>query len=52
MLKVRITFANNEELEDLIESIERDYIILNKSRIYAGRNESKYSNIYLDIEKK
>lgn len=52
MLKVRITFANSEELKDLMEDIERDYIILNKSRVYSGRGESKYSNIYLDIEKK
>lgn len=54
MIKIRLTFIDNEEgnkeLEEVIETINNNYEILNKSRIYKGRNGSKYSNIYIDIE--
>lgn len=54
MLKIRITY-NREEKEELtkaIESIEKDFTILNQSKEYVGRGKSLYNNIYLDIEKK
>lgn len=54
MLKIRITYNKNnkEELEKAIEKLEKEFEILNKSRVYQGRGESKYNNIYLDVENK
>lgn len=56
MLKIRVTFVDNEkgnkELSDFMEMIEKRQTVLNQSRIYKGRNNSKYSNVYLDIEER
>ena len=54
MLKIRITYNkdNKEELEKAIETLEKNFNVLNKSKIYKGRGESKYNNIYLDVENK
>lgn len=54
MLKIRITYnrENEKELDKAIEKLEKEFNILNKSRIYKGRGESKYNNIYLDVENK
>lgn len=56
MLKIRITFVDSEEgkseLKDALSKLKEDYNILNQSRVYAGRGNSQYSNIYLDIEDK
>ena len=56
MLKVRITFVDNlegrKELDNAKEKLAKSFNILNESRIYAGRGNSQYSNIYLDIEDK
>lgn len=56
MLKIRITFVDSEkgraELDSAISTLEKDYNILNKSRVYQGRGDSQYSNIYLDVEEK
>ena len=56
MIKVRITFVDNEkgniELKDSLSTLEKEFEVLNKSRVYKGRNGSQYSNIYLDLEKK
>lgn len=54
MLKIRITYnrEDKEELKKAIEKLEKDFNILNKSRVYQGRGESKYNNIYLDVENK
>lgn len=54
MLKIRITYNrdNKEELDRAIDKLEKDFEILNKSRVYEGRGESKYNNIYLDVENK
>lgn len=54
MLKIRITYNrdNKEELDRAIDKLEKDFDILNKSRVYEGRGESKYNNIYLDVENK
>lgn len=55
MLKVRVTFVDNdegrEELMNIEKTLNKDYEIISKSKIYKGRGESKYSNIYFDIEK-
>ncbi|MGU8154426.1 hypothetical protein ACV3T0_13805 [Clostridium perfringens] len=56
MLKIRITFVDSEkgraELDTAVSTLEKEYNILNKSRVYPGRGNSQYSNIYLDIEEK
>lgn len=56
MLKVRVTFVDDkdgqEELDEAKQIFKDNYRILNESRIYKGRNKSKYSNVYLDIEKR
>lgn len=56
MIKVRLTFtddsAGQKELKEMLEDINKNYEIVNESRIYKGRNASKYSNIYLDVYKK
>lgn len=55
MLKVRITFVDNEkgqkELEALKKILEQNTEVLSESEIYKGRGKSIYSNIYFDIEK-
>lgn len=57
-MKLRVTFIENErgkkELEEFIEFLkEKDiYEFIHKSKIYKGRGASKYSNIYIDLEKK
>lgn len=54
MLKIRITYNrdNKEELDKAIEKLEKEFEILNKSRIYEGRGQTKYNNVYLDVENK
>lgn len=56
MLKIRITFVDNEkgtaELDAAVSTLEKEYNILNKSKIYPGRGNSQYSNVYLDVEEK
>lgn len=54
MLKVRITYnrENPKELEKALEKLEKDFRILNTSRIYKGRGNSLYNNIYIDLENK
>ncbi|NRT77662.1 hypothetical protein [Clostridium beijerinckii] len=56
MLKIRVTFVDDRdgqvELEEAKQIFKDNYRILNESRIYKGRNKSKYSNVYLEIEKR
>lgn len=58
MLKLRITLVDNEkgqeQLEDFLELLKDNKMFecISKSRLYKGRGESKYSNIYLDIDYK
>jgi len=56
MIKVRLTFIEDkdgqEDLRKMIQDLKENYIVLNESRVYKGRNGSRYSNIYLDIDKK
>ena len=56
MLKVRITFVDNEkgrkELDYAKEKLAKSFNILNESKVYEGRGNSQYSNIYLDVEAK
>ena len=53
MLKIRITYNKNKpsEVKSFINNIkEKGYTVLSESRPYAGRGESEYANIYLDVE--
>lgn len=54
MLKIRITYnyEKKEELEEALEKLEKDFDIINKSKEYKNRGQSKYANIYLDVENK
>ena len=52
MLKLRITYCNETEKDEAIKEIEKNFNILNISRPYPGRNGSKFSNVYIDIELK
>lgn len=52
MLKLRITFVDdkngNKELSEAKEIISKNFEIINISKVYKGRNNSKYSNVYID----
>lgn len=58
MLKVRATFVDNEkgnkELEDFLELLRENkmFMVVSESKVYKGRGNSQYSNIYVDIEYK
>jgi hypothetical protein len=56
MLKLRITFVDdkngNKELSEAKEIINKNFEIINISKIYKGRNNSKYSNVYIDVSGK
>lgn len=54
MLKIRITFVDtnegHEEKDKVIKKLNDEYVVINESKVYKGRNGSKYNNIYLDVE--
>ena len=56
MIKCRLTFTHDKdgvaELNNTIDTIKKDFNILNISKTYKGRGNSQYSNIYLDIIQK
>lgn len=56
MLKLRITFVDdkngNKELSEAKEIISKNFGIINISKVYKGRNNSKYSNVYIDVSGK
>lgn len=52
MLKFRITYSSEKELQKSIEKLEAEFNVLSISKPYKGRGKSKYSNVYLDIEVK
>lgn len=56
MIKIRATFIDtnegSKELEKAIKNIEKNFYILNKSKVYKGRNGSRYNNVYIDIQEK
>lgn len=49
MIKIRLTYADNEEKNIALEKIKDTFQVLNISREYRGRGNSQYSNIYLDV---
>lgn len=56
MIKFRLTFVDNEkgnkELESALKELKKSFNIISESRVYKGRGNSQYSNIYLDIDEK
>lgn len=52
MLKIRITYNRErpEEIEKAIKELEKNFDIISQSQSYKGREKSKYSSIYLDVE--
>ena len=56
MLKLRITFVDdkngNKELAEVKEIINKNFEIINISKVYKGRNNSKYSNVCTDVSGK
>ena len=55
MIKIRLEYASNpkgiEELQKTLNILEKDFIILSKSKAYKNRN-SLYKRIYVEIEEK
>lgn len=52
MLKIRITYADQEEMQEALAVLEREFRVLQVSKEYPGRGNSQYSNIYVDVEHK
>lgn len=54
MLKLRITFDRNnpEELNEAIEKLKESFDVIQISKVYEGRGESRYSNVYIDVNNK
>ena len=50
MIKIRLTYADDEEKDIAIEKIKENFEVLNISREYKGRGNSQYSNVYIDID--
>lgn len=50
MLKIRITYSDKSELDKTIKKLEKEFNVLSISKEYKGRGNSKYSNVYLDVE--
>jgi hypothetical protein len=48
MIKIRLTYADDEEKDIAIEKIKGSFEVLNISREYKGRGNSQYSNVYID----
>lgn len=52
MIKIRLTYADDQEKDIAIEKLKVNFNVLNISREYKGRGSSMYSNIYIDLENK
>ena len=57
MLKIRVTFVDgdsesNDNINKILSTLEKEFQILNQSKVYKGRGSSKYSNIYIDIDRR
>lgn len=51
MIKLRLEYLENSELEKALDILEQDFNILNQSKPYQNRN-SLYKRLYVDIEEK
>ncbi|CAM2078489.1 MAG: DUF3970 domain-containing protein [uncultured Clostridium sp.] len=47
MIKIRLTYADDEEKDIAIEEIKDNFEVLNISREYKERGNSQYSNVYI-----
>ena len=56
MIKIRLTFSNDEKglikFAEALDNIKRTFNVLSVSKVYKGRGESKFSNVYIDVENK
>ncbi|WP_195245624.1 hypothetical protein [Clostridium celatum] len=56
MIKMRLTFVDTvegrKELDRALEGVKKTFNVINESKVYKGRGNSQYSNIYLDVEEK
>lgn len=52
MIKIRLTYADDEEKDIAIKKIKENFEVLNISREYKGRGNSQYSNVYIDVNNK
>jgi len=50
MLKVRL-HGFKEEIEEFKDKLAEDYNLLNVSNIYEDKGDSKYSRLYIELEK-
>lgn len=51
MIKLRLEYLENSELEKALDTLEQDFNILSKSKAYQNRN-SLYKRLYVEIEEK
>ena len=52
MIKIRLTYADDEEKNIAMEKIKENFEVLSISRVYKGRENSQYSNVYIDVNNK
>lgn len=53
MVKVRLTFEQGSNEEQLVLwALEEKFKVLNVSKEYKGRGNSKFSNVYVDLDVK
>ncbi len=53
MLKMRLEFITEEDLQNMLFHLEQRYIIVDKSTIrHSNRANSKYKLIYVELVKK
>ncbi|MDM0699549.1 hypothetical protein VBG99_15570 [Clostridium perfringens] len=54
MIKMRLTFVDDangrKECDEVLKGIVKMYKVVNVSKSYKGRGNSKYSNLYIDLE--
>ncbi|MGU9097453.1 hypothetical protein ACV3X3_15600 [Clostridium perfringens] len=51
---MRLTFVDDangrKECDEVLKGIVKMYKVVNVSKSYKGRGNSKYSNLYIDLE--
>lgn len=53
MVKVRLTYvADSNEEKIVLETLKEAFNVINVSKEYTGRGNSKYNNVYIDLEVK
>lgn len=49
MIKIRITYDDDKEKDIALKKIKENFEVLNISKVYRGRGNSIYNNIYIDV---